>query len=207
MTIKNIILLFSFILFTRTIQAQETKNYLLIINKDTIQTDLELTNKYKLKNGETLEIVVKQKETSVYNDNFISFSYPSNLKVSATKLDQSINQLSILKSTGNGYMIQTYSSLNPTSIIDLMIHELTKESIRYGYKKEEFPSEFKIASGQTLRGKKVILTYKDEKEVYNVLSYGGEDEGILVVTLMLNDDYQKEDMVLIDLFLKSLRLI
>ncbi len=205
--IKNIIPVLLFLLFPKTILAQETKNYLLIINKDTIQTDLELTNKYKLKNGETLEIVVKQKETSVYNDNFISFSYPSNLKVSATKLDQSINQLSILKSTGNGYMIQTYSSLNPTSIIDLMIHELTKESIRYGYKKEEFPSEFKIASGQTLRGKKVVLTYKNEKEVYNVLSYGGNDEGILVVTLMLNEEYQKEDTVLIDLFLKSLKLI
>ena len=66
-------------------------------------------------------------------------------------------------------------------------------------------SEKKIKSGETIEGVEATLTYKGEKEVYTVATYGAKDEGIIVVTMMLNDDF-KEDKKIIDLFLDTLSI-
>lgn len=111
----------------------------------------------------------------------------------------------IIKSTGNGFMVQKYKTINPSSLTQLMLNEITKESVSYGYSKTEKQFKKKLKSGQTIEGIQATLTYKGGKEVYTVATYGAKDEGIIVITMMLNEEY-KDGKEIIELFLETLEI-
>jgi hypothetical protein len=75
------------------------------------------------------------------------------------------------------------------------MNEITKESISYGYTKNEEDIQFNAKSGELLKGIKTTLEYKGEKEIYTVTAYGEKDEGILVITIMQGEDTQGEEMI------------
>jgi hypothetical protein len=185
--------------------AQTQGNYIIIINNDSIRVDLNNEVDYTNKSGEELTIKVIQPEIQTYSDDMISFSHNKSLNVSNSKIEEGLEQCMIMKSTGNGFMVQKYKTINPSSLTQLMLNEITKESISYGYSKTEKKFSKKIKSGQTIEGIQATLTYKGEKEVYTVATYGGKDEGIIVVTMLLNDDF-KEDKEIIELFLHTLSI-
>ena len=113
----------------------------------------------------------------------------------------------VMKATGTGYMIQTYKSFNPTMLIDLMLSEITKESVSYGYSKKEEAFEHKLQSGQVLKGKTAKLEYKGEEEVYTVAAYGNKDEGILIMTMLFtDDDYREADESLLSQLFNTLKV-
>ena len=199
-TINLIALLISFISF-----SQNQGNYILIINNDSIHTNLNNELQYKTQSGEKLTIKITQPDILVYSDEMISFSHDKSLSVSNTKIDKGIEQCMIVKSTGNGFMVQKYRTFNPSSLTQLMMNEITKESVSYGYSKTEKVFKKKLRSGQTIEGIQATLTYKGEKEVYTVATYGAKDEGIIVVTMLLNEDYS-DDKEIIELFLKTLEI-
>lgn len=185
--------------------AQSQGNYIMVINNDTIQIDIDSDIHYKTFSGEELTIRITQPEILTYSDNMISFNYYRDLGVSDSKIDEGIEQCMIMKSTGNGFMVQKYRTINPNGLTELMLNEIIKESISYGYSKTEKKFKKKLRSGHTIEGIQATLTYKGEKEIYTVATYGGKDEGIIVVTLMLDDDYQ-DDKKFIDLFLETLEI-
>lgn len=185
--------------------AQTQGNFIVVIDNDSIRVDLNNEVDYTDKSGEVHTIKVIQPDILTYSDDMISFSHTKSLNVSNSKIDEGIEQCMIMKSTGNGFMVQKYKTLNPTGLTQLMLNEITKESISYGYSKNEKKFSRKIRSGQTIEGIQATLTYKGEKEVYTVATYGGKDEGIVVVTMLLNDDF-KEDEEIIKLFLDTLSI-
>jgi len=111
-----------------------------------------------------------------------------------------------MKSTGSGFMVQKYSTLNPSYLTRFMLSEITKESVGYGYKKVEEDFEYELKSGQVLKGITATLTYKGEEEIYTVASYGENGQGIMVVTMLLEDEFVESDKPMIDLFLKTLQI-
>lgn len=185
--------------------SQEEGNYILVINNDSILINLDGTVDYKTPKGEALSIQLTQSDIQTYSDEMISFRHDKSLNVSNTMIEEGIEQCMILRSTGNGFMVQKYTTFDPTGFVDIMVNELTKESVNYGYTKSEKPFKTKLRSGQTLEGVQATLKYKGEKEVYTVATYGEKDEGVLVVTMLLNDDFQ-EDKKIIDLFLETLEI-
>ena len=199
------ILLISAVLLSPVILAQNQGNYVLIINGDSIKTDLNTNISYKTPSGEDLKLRIIQPNFLTYSDDMISFMYDKSLSVSNSKIDDGIEQCMIIKSTGNGFMVQKYKTIDPSSLTQLMLNELTKESISYGYTKSEVEFERNLKSGQSIQGIQATLTYKGEKEVYTVATYGAKDEGIIVVTMMLGEDYP-EDREIIDLFLETLSI-
>ncbi|SDQ78980.1 hypothetical protein [Flagellimonas zhangzhouensis] len=180
-------------------------NYYVIINQDTVSVNMNQTVQYKTTSGEHLTLKIAQPNVLTYSDDMVSFSHDKTFSVSNSEIDEGIDQCMIMSSTGNGFMVQKYRTINPSSLTQLMLNEITKESINYGYEKSE--SEFKkqLKSGQTIEGIQATLTYKGDKEVYTVATYGKKDEGIIVVTMLLNEDYPK-DKEIIDLFLETLEL-
>ena len=180
-------------------------NYIIIINNDSIQVDLNTNIKYKNSSGEESTIKIIQPEILTYSDDMISFKHDKSLSVSDSKIEAGIEQCMIMKSTGNGYMVQKYKTIDPSSLTQLMMNEITKESISYGYTRTEKPFKKKLKSGQTIEGVQATLTYKGEDEVYTVATYGAKDEGIIVVTMLLSEDY-KDDKKIIDLFLDTLEI-
>lgn len=185
--------------------AQTSGNYIVIINSDSIPVDLNGSFEYKPKSKQPLTIKVIQPEILTYSDDMISFQYNKALSVSNSRIDEGIEQCMIMRSTGNGFMVQKYTTLDPSSLTRLMLNEITKESINYGYQKTEEDFKKTLKSGQTIEGIKAVLTYKGERETYTVATYGQKDEGIILVTMLLNEDYA-EDKAIIDLFLDTLTL-
>lgn len=185
--------------------AQSQGNYIVIINNDSIQTDLNNELAYKTSSGEELIIKITQPDILTYSDEMISFSHDKSLSVSNSKISDGIEQCMIIKSTGNGFMVQKYQTINPSSLTQLMLNEITKESISYGYSKTEEKFEKKLKSGQTIQGIKATLSYKGEKEVYTVATYGRKDEGVIVVTMLLSED-NSSGKEIIGLFLETLEI-
>ena len=201
--IKNLIVLGIIFIGSSTF-AQEGKNYIVIINNDSIRINLNNDHQYKTSAGEKLTIKVIQPNILTYSDDMISFNYDKSLNVSNTEIEKGIEQCMVMKSTGNGFMIQKYSAINPSSLTELMLNELTKESVSYGYTKKEKKFKKKLVSGQTIEGIQATLNYKGEDEIYTVATYGGKDEGIIVITMLLNEDFN--DKKIISLFLDTLKI-
>ncbi len=185
--------------------SQESENYIVIINKDSIKMNLNENYKHKQKSGEELNIKIIQPNILTYRDKMISFNHNNAINVSNTKIEEGIEQCMAINANGNGFMIQKYQNINPTGLTQLMLNELTKESVSYGYTMEEKPFKKTLASGENIEGTEAVLRYKDNEEVYTVAIYGAKDEGIIVVTMMLSIDFADKQMI--DLFWDSLRII
>lgn len=186
--------------------SQDSSNFMIVIGNDTIPINLNESKSAKILNNKAVKIKLIQPDVLTYSDEMISFNYNNNLSVSNSDLGDGIEQCALLNANGSGYMVQKYSNFNPSLLTELMLNELTKESVNYGYsiEKEDFTSN--LISGQTISGTKATLTYKGESEIYTVSTYGQKDEGILVVTMLLNNEYVESDQKLIDLFLNTLSL-
>lgn len=199
-------LLFLFLIATTFFTYSQNKNYILVIDGDSIAIDLNEELKHNIK-GKKVALKLIQPNNLVYSDDLISFQYPNDLNVAKTQIDEDIEQLMVMKATGTGYMIQTYKSFNPTMLIDLMLSEITKESVSYGYSKKEEAFEHKLQSGQVLKGKTAKLEYKGEEEVYTVAAYGNKDEGILIMTMLFtDDDYREADESLLSQLFNTLKV-
>lgn len=199
-------LLFLFLITMTFISYSQNENYILVIDGDSIAIDINQELKHSVK-GKKVSLKLIQPKDLVYADDLISFKYPNDLNAAKTQIDKDIDQIMVMKATGTGYMIQTYKSFNPSLLIDLMLNEITKESVSYGYSKEVEDFKHKLASGQMLEGKTAKLEYKGEEEVYTVAAYGNKDEGILVMTMLFtDDDYREADESLLRQLLNTLKI-
>ncbi|WP_394747596.1 hypothetical protein [Spongiimicrobium salis] len=191
---------------TEVIMGQEKGNYILVINKDSLKVALDQDYAYTTPSGEEVSLKIVQPNILTYSDEMISFKYDKSNSVSNTAIEKGIAQCMILKSTGNGFIVQKYENMNPSSLTQFMLSEITKESISYGYTMEQKTFKKELQGGQQLEGVEAILTYKGEKEVYTVATYGHKDQGIIVITMLLSEDFVAADKPMIDLFLNSLQV-
>ena len=197
-------LLSIFLMCSIALTAQESTNYEITIDGKTY--DIDLNKPYELKSKEGLvNVEVKLKSILTFSDAMVSFNYLNKLTISETEIDKGITQLACLSANGSGFLIQKYQGMNPEVLVDIMIQELTKESIEYGYEETKEPLVKKVKSGEKLNGKLVTLKYQDDIQYYQAVAYGKKDEGILVVTI-LNDDFKSKDGKMIDLLFDSLTL-
>lgn len=202
---KKTILIIASLLISFVGISQTAGNYILVINNDTLQIDLDKQVSYQTKGGEELAISITQPEVLTYSDDMISFSYSKQWSVSNSELEEGIEQCMVVNSTGNGFMIQKYNTLDPSSLTRLMLREITKESVSYGYRKTESKFVKKLKSGQRIEGVRARLSYQGEEEIYTVATYGEDDRGIVVVTMLLSSE-EDEGKDLINLFMNTLAI-
>lgn len=203
MTVKMIMLIGISIISTLTI-AQENENYIVIINGDSIQIDLDTTIQHKTSSGDELSIKVVQPKLLTYSDDMVSFKYDKAFSISDTKINEEVSQCMVMTSTGTGFLVQRYNTIDPSSLTELMLNEIIKESLNYGYTKKEKKFKKKLISGHTIEGIQATLTYKGTEQFYTVATYGDKDEGILVVTMELNPDFNEKKMI--QTFLNTLKV-
>jgi len=194
-----------FILFFSFSDAIGQEDYTISINDTSLKISLD--KRYELTvNGKKLVFLVSSNDTLAYDDNLISFRYPKGFNVSKAKLDEGIEQIMIISAEGSGIIVQKYSTLDPSKLNEMMLSEVTKESINYGYalKREDYQKTFK--TGQKINVNKAVLKYKDEINIYEVASIGKKDEGVLIMTMKMDDDKNSPGQKLIDLMWKTLVL-
>jgi len=200
---KNLAFLLA-IIGCQAIYSQNNANYILIVNGDSLKISLNSPFEYKTATGETLNMEVIQPGILSYSDKFVSFQYEKEHNISNAKIEEDIEQLMVMKSTGSGFMVQKYGSIDPSILTDFLLNEVTKESINYGYEKFEEPFLKTLKGGHVVEGTKATLTYKGETEIYVVAAYGAKDEGIIILTMLLNDEFTEPDSKMIDMFWDTL---
>ncbi len=179
------------------------QNYMLILDKDTINIQLDESTNYVTKDNCQIDIQLLKKPIQTYGDQFVTFNYSNKYSLTKTDLGDGVEQLMIMTANGNGIIIQEYSRIDPTFISDFMMNELTKESIKYGYKGSPIDTQVSLTSGIVLDGRKSVLTYNYEVEEYQVFTYGSKDKGIMIATLKNNLNETEGDEVM-DLFFDTL---
>ncbi|TYA57960.1 hypothetical protein [Formosa maritima] len=171
-------------------------DFIITVNNQSHEIALDEDYDFKV-DGKTIQISVKEKDTLFYNDPFFSFKYSKKHKISKTEIDIGIEQIMLMTAGGSGIIIQKYDSFNPTMMQEMMLNEVTKESVSYGYTMERKDYDKTLNSGDELRILKADLEYKGELEVYEISAVGKKDEGILIMTMNLGGDgnNEGEDMI------------
>jgi hypothetical protein len=178
-------------------------DYKIQIN-DTI-FDISLDTNYKLTlNGEELQLKLFSKDTLFYDSKLYGFNYPNEFKISPLAIEEGVEQIMLMTAEGTGLIIQEFSSINPTMLNELMISEISKESLNYGFKMKREDYSRTLKSGQKLEVDKAILTYKDEMNIYEVSSIGNKDEGIIIITLIMDEEISDQGREIIEMMWNSL---
>lgn len=199
---KNI--LFILILFlTNSIYSQQ--DYRIEINGE--EFEIRLDKDYELNINNTLiKINVKQKDTLLYSDESFNFKFLKEYKVARTVIDGGIEQLMLMTAEGSGVIVQKHSTMNPTMLNELMLNEVTKESVNYGFELIREDYERVLASGLKIKVDRAVLTYNDEINIYEIASVGKKDSGLLIITMEMDDSENSLGKKLISLIWDTLEI-
>src|SRR5690606_13759702 len=120
----------SFMLLAFNLMAQD--DYVIEIGGQVMEISRD--KKYEVPIGKNkVSCTVRLKDTLTYESEWYSFSYLKDFKISEYHIDEGINQILLMTGDGSGIIIQTYNTINPTMLNEMMLYEVTKESISYGY--------------------------------------------------------------------------
>lgn len=170
------------------------EDYILTINGAETALDLEQPTTVELPDGTSLKLLLRQKEYLRFKSDLFSFEHHNKYKPSRNDLGGGIFQTMAVTPLGTGILVQEYMSMNPQTLIDTMLHELTKEEIEYGYKYDEKPVTQKVGE-VTLSGKQAVTTYPGEEWTRIVLAYGKKDRGLLVMTFIEKDNAAEQQLI------------
>lgn len=199
---KNLLFVASFLI---ALESFSQNDFIITIGNQSHEIALDENNEFDI-NGKKVNISVKEKDTLIYNDDFYNFKYTKKYSISKTVLEEGIEQIMLMTASGSGVLIQKYEAFDPTMLQEMMLNEVTKESVSYGYTMERQDYEKTLNSGQKLQVLKAALEYKGELETYEISAYGGKDEGILIMTMNMNDEIDPEGSTMINLMWDSLHI-
>lgn len=186
-----------------SIKSFSQNDYKIKINDTILEISLDKAYNITIDDKE-IEFKIIAKDSLIYEDDLYSFNYSKDYKISQMTIDEGIEQIMLMTAEGSGIFIQKYSTINPTMLNEMMISEVTKESLNYGFKMKRDDYTRTLKSGQKLDVDKATLTYKDETNIYEVASIGKKDEGILIMTMIMDENISTQGRKIIDLMWNSL---
>jgi hypothetical protein len=185
--------------------ADNPKTYKLTIGDVTIDIDPGETLDVTMPDGKQTKVTLSLNDFATYAGAMFSFVHPTDVAVSKTELDQHIHQYLMASALGTLIIIQEYGTMNPTSLDDLMLQELTKESVAAGGELTQQPGSRTLADGKQLTGLTAKVKTNADTTDFEILGYGTSDRGVLVVTRVDESNAAKEGGM-IDKFWESLQL-
>ena len=179
-------------------------NYTITI--DGLVQEIALDTEYQITvKGKKHTVKVTAKDTVTYQGKLFSFKHSKDYKVTKTAIDFGIDQQMIMAADGTGIAIQQYHYYDPTMLNEIMMTEVTKESLSYGYEMEREDYERKLSSGHDITVNRAVLRYKGDINIYEIASVGNKDEGIIVLTMKMNDNRDSEGQKIIDTMWETLK--
>lgn len=198
---KNFYLLLVALVYTVTLHSQ--KDHIISIANQ--ELEVELDKEYSVEiDGKEITFSLRAKDTLTYQDEMFSFNYPKEYKISRTNLGDGVTQFVIINGEGSGFMIQKFTNMSPEMLNEMMLNELTKESVNYGFALERKDYSKVLKSGNEVHIDKAVLNYKDDTNIYEVMTVGKKDEGILVVTMAMDAEMSSASKKLITMMWDSL---
>ena len=127
-------------------------DYVVTVNGSSREIDLDQEVMLQLSDGTELRLVLQQNEYLRFKGDLFNFEHKNTYKPNRVALDDGIYQTTLFTPLGTTILVQEYLHIDPTSLVDLLLRELTKEEVEYGYKYQEKKVR-RNAGGMTLMGK------------------------------------------------------
>ena len=192
-------------LFTHQSLAEDSKNYLLSVDGKDYEINLDGSVLLKTNTGQSITVTLKRKEFNTFNKDIVSFEHRSDLSVAATDIDRDIHQYLVASALGTLVIVQKYDAMNPDSLNELMLNQISKDDLASGYKIEKSDFSRTLSDGTKMNGLRAHLTYKKDDVDLQVLSVDLGDSGVIAITRYNNDMAVGEDKI-IDRFWATLKL-
>ncbi len=162
-------------------QVSIAANYVLKIGDDSYEISLDKGIKIQV-GGKYLPVKLVQKEVLTYKTDNFSFEHPRQYSPSKSDVGGGIFQTAMMTPLGSVVLVQEYLSLDPSSLVDLMVKEVTKEEREYGYRIKSSNASVTLSDGNVLKGKVVTSKYKGSDIKRFIYTYGAKDSGLLIMT-------------------------
>jgi hypothetical protein len=176
--------------------ADDPKTYKLTIGDVSVEINPGETVDLTLPGGQKTTVTLALNEFTAYSGKIFSFVHPTSVAVAKTDLGDGIFQHLMASATGTLVIVQEYDAMNPVALNQLMIQELTKESVQAGAEMSQEPTTRTLADGKQLSGLKATVTSRTEKAYFEVLSYGVTDRGVVLVTRIDDENTASEGSLL-----------
>jgi len=185
--------------------ADTLKAYRLTV--DGVATDIDAgeSAEITLPDGRKVTARLERNEFATYAGERFSFVHPSTMAVTKTQLSDTIVQHLLATAVGTVVVVQDYAAVNPVSLDQLMLQEMTRETVQAGGELTQQKASRKLADGKELTGLEATVKTRTESVDYEVLGYGGIDQGVMVIT-RIDADNAGTDQQVIDRFWQSLTI-
>lgn len=185
--------------------AEQQKTYKLTIGDTSVEINPGESLDVTLPDGSTAKVTLELNAFATYSGATFSFVHPTNVAIAKSELDTDISQYLAATALGTIVIVQEYSSMNPVKLNDLMLQELTKESVQAGGELTQEAATRKLADGKELAGLKATVKSRTDESLYEVFSFGADDQGLVLVTRIDRENVPVEG-ALIDKFWESLTI-
>jgi hypothetical protein len=194
------------VLFQAGALAEEPKDFELTVDGQQFPINAGDTIKAKTKAGTDIKITLKRSEFSTYSEDVFSFQHRSDLSISATNISDDIRQILMTSALGSMTIVQTYKNLNPKSMAQFMLDQLTEDDVKAGAKVETKPTTRKLSDGTEMNGLAANVKLREKSEVlFEVMTYAVGDGGIIAIS-RIDAEYVNGDQPIIDHFWKTLKV-
>ena len=205
MKTKLITVLVSLMLFTHPVLSDDGKNYVLSVEGKDYEINLDGSVVAKTKEGKDITIGLKRKEFSTFTKDGVSFEHRSDLSVAATDIEKDIHQYLTASALGTLIIIQQYDNLNPATLTELMLKQLSADDLATGYTMDKSDFSRTLADGTVMKGLRANLKHKNDDVDLQVVAVDSGDGGIIAMT-RLNHDMGAAEEPIIERFWATLKL-
>ncbi|KUM26370.1 hypothetical protein AU467_21790 [Mesorhizobium loti] len=185
--------------------AEDLKAFKLTIDGVTVDIDPGEDANLTLPGGKTAKVRLDRNDFATFSGGTFSFVHPSNISVTKTDLGDSIAQYLAASALGTIVVVQEYGKMNPVSLNQLMLQEMTKETVQAGGTLTQEPTTRKLADGKQLTGIKATVKTRTDKADFEIVGFGLADQGLLFITRIGDQDTATEQPM-IDKFWETLKV-
>lgn len=205
MKTKLIALFISLMFLSHPMLAEDSKNYVLSVEGKDYEIGLDGSVVAKTKEGTDITIGLKRKEFSTFTKDVVSFEHRSDLSVATTDIERDIHQYLTASALGTLIIIQQYDTLNPASLTELMLKQLSADDLATGYTMNKSDFSRTLADGTVMKGLRANLKHKNDDVDLQVLATDSGDGGIIAMT-GINHDMGAAEEPIIERFWSTLKL-
>ncbi|MER9939927.1 hypothetical protein [Mesorhizobium sp. M0088] len=185
--------------------AEDLKAFKLTIDGVTVDIDPGESADVTLPGGKRSKVTLERNDFVTFSGSVFSFVHPSNISVTKTDLGDDITQYLMASALGTIVVVQEYGAMNPVSLNQLMLQEMTKESVQAGATLTQEPTTRKLADGKELTGIHAEVKTRTDTADFEIVGVGLADRGLLFITRIAGEDAATEKP-LVDKFWQSLKV-
>ncbi|MDX8495446.1 hypothetical protein RFN29_28195 [Mesorhizobium sp. VK22B] len=186
-------------------RAEDLKAFKLTIDGVTVDIDPGEDANVSLPGGKMAKVRLDRNDFATFSGGTFSFVHPSNISVTKTDLGDSITQYLAASALGTIVVVQEYGKMNPVSLNQLMLQEMTKESVQAGGTLTQEPTTRKLPDGRELTGVKATVRTRADTADFEIVGFGLADQGLLFITRIGDQDAATEQPM-IDKFWETLQI-